>query len=400
MKRNQRGPIDVLIVAVPETAGSALYGLVDVLSAAGVIWQTLVRTSDERQLFRVRIVSTRRTSFSCGNGIPVRPAVAIADDPSAPIIILPELWLGPDEPLHGRYPALIEWLRRRYLAGSSLYSACSGSVMLAETGLLDGRHATSHWGYQDLFRRSYPDVRFDPAPNLAYADAGGRIVTAGGTTSWHDLALHIIARHASPGEALRIAKVYLLKWHDEGDLPFASLVRNQPHADSVARRCENWLKENFREVEAVSQVVSVGKLPERTHQAALQGSHRQLADRVPAEPAHRGSEATAGIGLACRGRDQRRGGLLRRVVLPPPVQEADRPLTQPVPTHVSRLRVKALDTSPHRPAPGTCRHARRGPPPQSSSPLFFSFFSCSISPRRCSAALNIPVASVLDRPRA
>ena len=58
--------------------------------------------------------------------------------------------------------------------------------------------------------------------------------------------------------------VYLLKWHDEGDLPFASLVRNQPHADSVARRCENWLKENFREVEAVSQVVSVGKLPERT----------------------------------------------------------------------------------------------------------------------------------------
>ncbi len=264
MKRNQRGPIDVLIVAVPETAGSALYGLVDVLSAAGVIWQTLVRTSDERQLFRVRIVSTRRTSFSCGNGIPVRPAVAIADDPSAPIIILPELWLGPDEPLHGRYPALIEWLRRRYLAGSSLYSACSGSVMLAETGLLDGRHATSHWGYQDLFRRSYPNVRFDPAPNLAYADAGGRIVTAGGTTSWHDLALHIIARHASPGEALRIAKVYLLKWHDEGDLPFASLVRNQPHADSVARRCENWLKENFREVEAVSQVVSVGKLPERT----------------------------------------------------------------------------------------------------------------------------------------
>lgn len=264
MGRSQRDPIDVLIVAVPETAGSALYGMLDVLSAAGSIWQTLARTGTARQLFRVRIVAPRRTPFSCGNGIPVRPAVSIADDPRAPIIILPELWLGPDEPMHGRYPALIDWLRRRYRAGASLYSACSGAVMLAETGLFDGCHATSHWGYEDLFRRSYPNVRFDPAPNLAYARADGRIVTAGGTTSWHDLALHIIARYASPGEALHIAKVYLLKWHDEGGLPYASLVRNLPHADSVARRCEDWLKENFRQVEAVSQVVAVGQLPERT----------------------------------------------------------------------------------------------------------------------------------------
>ena len=58
----------------------------------------------------------------------------------------------------------------------------------------------SHWGYQDLFRNNYPKVKFDPAPNLTYADPGGRIITAGGTTSWHDLALHLIARFASPGE--------------------------------------------------------------------------------------------------------------------------------------------------------------------------------------------------------
>lgn len=259
-----REPVEVLIVAVPETAGSALYGMVDVLSAAGNIWQALVRSDDARQAFRVRIVSPRRGPFRCGHGIPVRPDVAVADDPEARIVILPELWLGPDEPMTGRYPELIDWLRRRYRGGASLYSACSGAVMLAETGLLDGCHATSHWGYQDLFRRNYPRVRFDPAPNLAYARADGRIVTAGGTTSWHDLALHIISRYASPGEAMRIAKVYLLKWHDEGELPYASLVRNLPHADSVVRRCEEWLKEHFRAVEAVSEVVDIGGIPARS----------------------------------------------------------------------------------------------------------------------------------------
>jgi len=264
MQRPRQQPIDVLIVAVPETAGSALYGMLDVLSAAGNIWEVLVRSGEQRQLFRVRIVAPRRGSFRCGNGIPVRPDCAVADDPVAPIIILPELWLGPDETVHGRYPALIDWLRRKYRAGAALYSACSGAVMLAETGLLDGCHATSHWGYQDLFRQRFPKVRFDPTPNLAYARADGRIVTAGGTTSWHDLALHIIARYASPGEALRIAKVYLLKWHTEGGLPYASLVRNVPHADAVVRRCESWLREHFREIDAIGQLVALAGVPERT----------------------------------------------------------------------------------------------------------------------------------------
>jgi transcriptional regulator GlxA family with amidase domain len=256
-------PLDILIVAVPETAASAMYGLLDVLTAAGNLWQTLVREAS-RQLFRVRIVSTGSRPFTCGNGVPVHPDFDLATAPAAPIVILPELWLGPDEPMHGRHPTLVEWLRQRYRAGATLYSACSGSIMLAETGLLDGCPATSHWGYQDLFRTHYPKVRFDPAPNLVLADPAGRIVTAGGTTSWHDLALHIIARHASPGEAMRIAKVYLLKWHDEGDLPYAALVRRLPHGDAAVRRCEAWLQENFRDIEAVSEAVAYARIPERT----------------------------------------------------------------------------------------------------------------------------------------
>jgi len=260
----RKDPVDVMIVAVPETAGSALYGMLDVLLAAGNIWQTLARTGLEQTLFRVRIVSPIAESFTCGNGIPVVPDCSVADNPGAGILILPELWLGPDEDIHGRYPELMDWIRRKYKEGSTLYSACSGSVMLAETGLLDGCEATSHWGYQDLFSKHYPKVRFRPEPNLVFADAAGRIVTAGGTTSWHDLAIHIISRYGSPGEALRIAKVYLLKWHGEGQLPYAALVRRNPHADSVVRTCEQWLDEHFRESDAIRQAVELANIPERT----------------------------------------------------------------------------------------------------------------------------------------
>jgi transcriptional regulator GlxA family with amidase domain len=137
-------------------------------------------------------------------------------------------------------------------------------LLLAETGLLNGCEATSHWAYRDLFRRRYPHIRFNPQPNLCFADPQARIVTAGGTTSWHDLAMHIIARHASPGEAMRIAQVYLLKWHDEGQLPYTPLVRQIPHSDAVVRRCEDWLREHSREQGVVARVVEHSGIPERT----------------------------------------------------------------------------------------------------------------------------------------
>jgi transcriptional regulator GlxA family with amidase domain len=257
-------PTEVLILAVKETAGSALYGMLDVLLATGNIWETLVRADTAKNLFNVRIVSPEEKPFTCGNNIPVNPQCSLEDAPKTDIIILPELWLGPDESINGRYPQVMDWLRQQYKRGASLYSACSGAIMMAESGLLDGCHATSHWGYQDLFDKQYPKVQFQPEPNLVFADPAGRIVTAGGTTSWHDLALHIIARHAGTGEALRIAKVYLLKWHGEGQLPYAPLVRRAPHADSVVRRCEQWLKDSYRQNNALQQAVAHTNIPERT----------------------------------------------------------------------------------------------------------------------------------------
>jgi transcriptional regulator GlxA family with amidase domain len=264
MNRSDPPVVEALIAALPETAGSALYGMVDVLAATGTLWRQLVGENPEAGLIRPRIVALSREPFRCGNGIPIIPDVSVGEDPAADIVVLPELWLAPDDDMRGRHPEFLDWIRRRHQAGSMIYSACSGSVLLAATGLLDGREATSHWGYEDLFRSRFSDVRFRSEPNLVFADPAGRIVTAGGATSWHDLAIHIISRHCSPGEALRIAKVYLLKWHGEGQLPYASLVRRQPHADSAVRAAEDWLATHFRQPQAVAGVVAHSAVPERS----------------------------------------------------------------------------------------------------------------------------------------
>jgi len=239
---------------------------VDVLKTTGNIWQMLLRerAQPQPQPFHVQIAALSTRGFRCGHGIPVSPTVSIRDDPPADVIVIPELWLGPDEHLSGRYASLAAWIRERYQQGAHVYSVCSGALLLAETGLLDGREATSHWGYQQLFERRYPQIRFRPERNLCFADAAGRLVTAGGATSWHDLVLHIVSRHVSRAEALRMAKVYLLKTHDEGQLPYRPLVKLQPHADSAVRRCEDWLAKHFREGHAVARVADFSGLAERT----------------------------------------------------------------------------------------------------------------------------------------
>ena len=251
-------------MALPQTAGSALYGLLDVLTTTGRIWASLLRQDARALPFQVRVAALGKRPFRCGNGIPVVPGLSIRDHPDVDVIVIPELWLGPDEDIRGRHRAMTAWIRAQYERGAFVYSVCSGSLLLAETGLLDGREATSHWGYQQLFERSYPQIRFRPEPSLCFADSTGRLVTAGGATSWHDLVLHIIARHASPADAVQIAKVYLLKPHDEGQLPYRPLVRPHRHEDAAVRDCEAWLARHFRESGAVAGAVRHSRVAERT----------------------------------------------------------------------------------------------------------------------------------------
>jgi transcriptional regulator GlxA family with amidase domain len=59
----------------------------------------------------------------------------------------------------GRYPELAKWLSKQHAKGAQLCSTCSGVLLLAETGLLDGKEATIHWIYASTFRRNFPKVR-------------------------------------------------------------------------------------------------------------------------------------------------------------------------------------------------------------------------------------------------
>lgn len=256
--------IDVQLLALPESSGAALYGMLEVLSTAGRPMRESNGMDAAPSTFVPRIVSTSREPFSCAHAIPVTPDCTI-DDASIPsVLIVTEFWIASGDDMTDRYDDVKEWLRKCWKAGTTIYSTCVGSVLLAGAGLLDGRPATSHWAFEDLFRRSFPKVKFDPSPSICFSDPSGRLVTAAGATSWHDLALHIIAHHISPEEAILTAKFFLLNLHPDGQLPYANRISRRPHADNIVRRAETWLAGNFRDPDPVAGVVEAIGIPERS----------------------------------------------------------------------------------------------------------------------------------------
>jgi transcriptional regulator GlxA family with amidase domain len=80
---------------------------------------------------------------------------------------------------------------------------------------------------------------------------------------------------------VRIAKVYLLKWHAEGQLPYATLIRNQPHSDARVLDAESWLEQNFRQDDALQGVIDYLGMPARTLKRRFkQATGSSLIERV------------------------------------------------------------------------------------------------------------------------
>jgi transcriptional regulator GlxA family with amidase domain len=143
-------------------------------------------------------------------------------------------------------------------------SVCSGSVLLAEAGLLDGKEATTHWAFAEGYGRSYPAVTWRPERILAMADAEERLVTAGGAASWEDLTLWLVARFVGPAEAVRLAKIYIFGDRSEGQLLYAALRRPRRHDDRVILQCQDWLADNYALPDVLAALVERSGLKEKS----------------------------------------------------------------------------------------------------------------------------------------
>lgn len=274
-------PIEIAVLAYPETSASVLFGMYDLFLSAGRDWGAIVEGRPGESLMRPRIVSRHGEPFTAGNGVQIRPELRLEELRAPAIVCVPEILFAPGETLEGRFDDEIAWLKGCYAAGAVLATACSGAALLAQAGLLSGLDATTHWAYCDELQRRYPDIRFHRRRALVVSGEGQRLVMAGGGTSWLDLALYLIARHVGVEVAMQTARVNLIDWHAVGQQPFAYLGSRQSE-DAAIARCQVWIAEHYASRAPVAQMASLSGLPERSFKRRF----RQATGLSPIEYVH------------------------------------------------------------------------------------------------------------------
>ena len=273
----------IALLAAPESSAGVLYGLYDVLLSVGPTWPDMIGADVVEPILDVSIVAATADPFRCFGGIPVEPHAALADAGEFDAVVVCDMYTPVHTPPRGQFVEEVEWLRRKRAQGALLATVCSGSLLLAESGLLDGRSCTGHWAYADLFGVAYPRIRFLPDAILDLSSEGEGLITAGGVTSWQDLALYLIARFCGPEHAAQTAKLYLLAGHEDGQLPFAAMSRRVRADDRVILDCLGWIADNLAVPTPVSAMVERSGLTARTFARRFQGATgRRPIDHVHA----------------------------------------------------------------------------------------------------------------------
>ncbi len=262
----------IAILATPCSTASVIYGMYDLLRSAGRDWGLVVQGAPGPECLAPKIVARTRSAFALANGIRVTPDEALRARARYDVVIVPELALAPDESIAGRFVPELAFLRAQHRRGGLVAAACSGTVLLAEAGLLNGCEATTHWAYCDALARNYPHVSVQRERALVVTGTGHRLVMAGGGTSWLDLALYLIARLLDLESAMQVARLNLIDWHADGQQPFARVARTRQVGDATIGRCQAWIAKHFAASAPVASMVRLSGLPERTFKRRFQAA--------------------------------------------------------------------------------------------------------------------------------
>ena len=236
------GSHQIGILIYPGAQLSAVHGLTDLFETAN----------------RLRV---ERGASSTGLAVQHWPA----EDGLPPTVApLTALILPPS--LRGEVPSdqvgpLVAWTLDRHGEGTLLCSVCAGAFLLAETGLLAGRVATTHWALAARFAERFPDVKLDT--NKLIIDDGD-IVTAGGLMAWVDLGLKLIDRFIGPAIMLATARLFLVDPGGREQRFYSSFVPHLTHGDTVILKVQHWLQAKNGEKITLPLMAAEAGLGERT----------------------------------------------------------------------------------------------------------------------------------------
>ncbi|HYM36393.1 MAG TPA: helix-turn-helix domain-containing protein, partial [Steroidobacteraceae bacterium] len=154
---------------------------------------------------------------------------------------------------------LLQWLRKWHARGAYVAGICTSVAYLAESGLLDGRRATTHWGVSEKLRERYPKVQWSPEH---FITEDNRILCSGGVYASIDLSLYLVEKFCGHEIALQCAKSLLVSMPRARQSGYSVLPLSRPHSDEKIRKAEEYLQQHFARSVPIETLASrVGMSP-------------------------------------------------------------------------------------------------------------------------------------------
>ena len=232
---------EVTILAPYNTMATTIFGPMDVFNQAGRLWNRLTQ-SPQNPFFDVTIASADGQPIRSVNNIYIQPHCGIEDVEQTDLIIISSATYVRE--ILEKTPELVPWIRHHYERGAHVASICTGVFLLAETGLLDGKSATLHWGFADMFRKRYPQVQL--RHDRIFIDHG-RLYCSAGVSAGLDLSLYLVEKFCGRQAAVESAKTMVLDMGRESQSPYERLSFPKDHGDRLVVKAQEWIEQHQSE---------------------------------------------------------------------------------------------------------------------------------------------------------
>jgi transcriptional regulator GlxA family with amidase domain len=267
--------INIYILGFDQALASAITGIVDLFALSGVTWNR-IQQQKTAMAFNVQLASKQGENIQCINNLLLAPHCSFSDldnalnqqpveglesnNQESNILVVPTIG-GPIQQTLDNNPELIQLLRKAHNTGWTIAGNCTGNFLLAESGILDGKAATTHWGFENDFKQRFPQVNLQ-AEQLITRDEN--IFCAGGGIAWFDLGLHIIERSIDFETAMQTAKAFVIDYRSDTQLSYSLMRIAKPHQDEMVNTIQAIIEQDCTLSLSIEKLASQHNVSQRT----------------------------------------------------------------------------------------------------------------------------------------
>ena len=176
------------------------------------------------------------------------------------LIIIPAMFSNRIEEVVAKQENLIDWLKKQYKRDTELASICVGSFLLAATGLLNRKRATTNWMFADLFRKKYPEVILEDDKIIVDQ---GRIYSCGGAFSFTTFMIYLMEKFCGHEVAITASKILMINMHQQSQTSFSIFQFQKDHADDAIEKVQQFMEKNYNKAIIMSEMAATVNMSPR-----------------------------------------------------------------------------------------------------------------------------------------